>query len=39
MPTKKGYPHPWRDGTQLSQVGQILFSWKHRNLIIEIMNS
>jgi hypothetical protein len=25
-------PHPWRDGTQLGRVCQILLLWTHKNL-------
>jgi hypothetical protein len=31
-PKQKGHPHPWRDGTQLGWVCQILLLWKHINL-------
>jgi hypothetical protein len=29
---QKDHPHPWRDGTQLGRVCQILFLWMHINI-------
>jgi hypothetical protein len=31
-PNKKDHPHPWKNGTQLNGVCQILFLRKHKNI-------
>jgi hypothetical protein len=32
IPKQKGHPHPWRDGTQLGQICQILLLWNRINI-------